>query len=280
MWQAVTDLARRRNLELEGTADEWWPGSEPEYTYLAGAAAEWWVAEDVATRQIVGYARSLQRGGLFELTELFVRPEIQSKGVGRALLGRAFPSDRGEVRSIIATTDVRAMSRYFAAGTAAQFPLLTLSGVPADAGAPTTLEVVRLDATQGEDLTEVARIESLVLGFPRGDAELRWIMTRRAGFLYRRGGRAVGYAFVGTGGAGPVAALELDDVPALLLDVERRASVLGMDRLNVQVPGVNARAVRHLTERGFQIDAWVNLLMSNRPFGQFDRFLAFSPMFL
>jgi hypothetical protein len=38
--------------------------------------------------------------------------------------------------------------------------------------------------------------------------------------------------------------------------------------------------MRHLLARGFQIDCWVNLLMSNRPFGQFDRFIAFSPMFL
>jgi hypothetical protein len=55
MWVAVTDLARRRNLPLEGTAEEWWSsGSEAEFRYLARAAAEWWVAEDAATGQLVG----------------------------------------------------------------------------------------------------------------------------------------------------------------------------------------------------------------------------------
>jgi hypothetical protein len=34
MWQAITDLARRRNLLLEGTADGWWASSEPEFAYL------------------------------------------------------------------------------------------------------------------------------------------------------------------------------------------------------------------------------------------------------
>ena len=39
-------------------------------------------------------------------------------------------------------------------------------------------------------------------------------------------------------------------------------------------------AVRHLLARGFRIDPWVNLLLSDRPFGRFDRFIAFSPTFL
>ncbi len=281
MWTAVTDLARRRNLPLEGTADDWWAeGSEAEFTYLAHAATEWWVAEDQSTGQIVGYARSLQRGGVLELTEFFVVPTRQSRGSGRDLLARAFPLDRGEIRSIIATTDVRALSRYYAADTAARFPMLTLSGVPADADLPSTLENVSLDPTLAEHLAAIETLERRVLDFARGTAELRWILQHREGFLFRRDGQFVGFAFVGKQGAGPIGALDPDDLPAQLLQVESRAHALGAERLSVQVPGVNATAVRHLVGRGFQIDAWVNLLMSNRPFGQFDRFLPFSPLFL
>src|SRR6266498_1612450 len=40
---------------------------------------------------------------------------------------------RGEVRSIIATSDVRAQARYYAAGTVARFPLFTMGGAPAEA---------------------------------------------------------------------------------------------------------------------------------------------------
>ena len=281
MWQAVTDLARRRNLALEGSADEWWVGgSEAEFTYLARAAAEWWVAEERATGQVVGYARSLQRGGLLELTEFFVEPTQQSKGSGRALLARAFPLERGEVRSIIATTDVRALARYFAADTSARFPLLTLTGPPAGAHVSGALEIVTLDAARPEHLSAVDSVERSVLGFVRGPTELRWILERREGYLYRRDGRPVGYAFVGKEGAGPIGALDMDDLAWQLLHVESRAHALGAERLSLQVPGVNATAARHLVGRGFQIDAWVNLLMANRPFGQFDRFLPFSPLFL
>jgi len=282
MWRAVNDLAHRRNLPLDGTAEEWWAGgSQAEFTYLARAAAEWWVAEETSAGQIVGYARSLLRGGLFELTEFFVEPSEQSKGAGRALLERAFPADRGEVRSIIATTDVRAQARYYAAGVAARFPMFTLTGAPRQsADVSGTLEVLAVKPTVADHQADFEAVERRVLGFVRGAAELGWILEHREGYLYRRDGQVVGYAFVGREGAGPIGALTADDLPALLLHVETRAHALGVERLSLQVPGINATAVRHLTQRGFQLDAWINLLMSNRPFGEFDRFVAFSPLFL
>jgi GNAT superfamily N-acetyltransferase len=280
MWHAITDLARRRGMPMEGTADDWWPSSEPQFRYLSHAAAEWWVAEDSATGSIVGYARSIKRDGLVELTEFFVHPGQQPKGVGRALLARAFPPGRGEVRSIIATTDVRALGRYYAADTVPRFPLLTLTGAPAETGPIDGLEPVRLAGTPPSQLEDVAAIERAVLGYVRGEAELRWILERREGYLYRRAGDVVGFAFVGREGAGPIAALEPENLAVVLMHVEGRAHALGVPRLTLEVPGVNAIAVRHLVARGFQIDPWVNLLMSNRPFGQFDRFVAFSPVFL
>jgi hypothetical protein len=38
-----------------------------------------------------------------------------------------------------------------------------------------------------------------------------------------------------------------------------------------------AVAMRHLLARGFKINTPLNLLMSNVPFGKFDRFVAFAP---
>jgi hypothetical protein len=43
---------------------------------------------------------------------------------------------------------------------------------------------------------------------------------------------------------------------------------------------VNEVAMRHLLGRGFKMDTFLTLLMSNRPFGQFDRFLGLSPPFV
>jgi GNAT superfamily N-acetyltransferase len=280
MWHAITDFAQRRGMPMTGTADDWWAGSEREFTYLARTAAEWWIAEDSATHAVIGYARSIQRGGLFELTEFFVHPGQQAKGVGRALLARAFRNGRGEVRSIIATTDVPALGRYYAADTVARFPILTLTGAPADAPVAAGVGILQVDGAHAPHLAEIAAIERAAVGFLRGEEELRWILERRDGYLYRRGERALAFAFVGADGAGPVAALEPGDLVPALLHVESRAHALGVSQLSLQVPSVNGVAIRHLLARGFRIDSWVNLLMSNRPFGQFDRFIAFSPVFL
>jgi len=71
MWHAVTDLGTRHGIPLAGTAADWRPASQRQFQYLSRSAAEWWVAEDVEPGSLIGYARSIQRGGLFELGERF-----------------------------------------------------------------------------------------------------------------------------------------------------------------------------------------------------------------
>lgn len=276
LWASVTDLAARNGGQLEGSADDWWASTELIYRFLATNAAEWWIAEDLHTRQMLGYARSIERGGLFELTEFFVRPGQQSRGLGRTLLDLAFPMGRGEIRVIVATGDPRAVARYYATDTVAQFPIFTLAAAPASVALDGRLTSIAL-APGTTDVAKTVDLERAVLGYDRGADEFDWLLGLREGHLYHRGGRPVGFAFVGKGGAGPVAALDPTDMPGILLHVESRAHALGVDKLELDVPSVNADAVRHLLGRGFRLDPFATNLMSSRPFGQFDRFIGFSP---
>jgi GNAT superfamily N-acetyltransferase len=275
MWESVTDLGRRQGTPLEGSATDWWSSSEPLNLLLARIAAEWWVAEETGSGRLVGFARSIERDGLWELTEFFVRPDQQSRGLGKALLERAFPAGRGAVRSIVATSDVRAQARYYAAGTVARFPLYTLAAVPGD---PEPTREVMAEPIDGERAIEAQRaIERTVLGHRRSDDEIRWLLDRRQGHLYRRADRVIGFSFVGRDGAGPMAALEPSDLPEILLHVEGLARTIGVQRLELQVPAPNAVAIHHLMGRRYRFDSWINILMSDRPFGQFDRFIPFGP---
>jgi GNAT superfamily N-acetyltransferase len=206
MWASITDFGARNGTPLQGTADEWWASGEPLQRFLAEHAAEWWIAEDPGTGDLVGYARSIERGGLFELTEFFVVPGRQSAGVGRELIGRAFPAGRGDVRSIIATTDVRALARYYGAGTAPRFPLLTLGGTPAAAPVEGDLTPRAIDPESGDDRAALRDIERSALEHARGEAEIRWLLGSREGYLYVRKGQPHGFAFVGSAGTGPIAA--------------------------------------------------------------------------
>ena len=275
MWSSVTDLAERQGTPLGGTAAEWWQSSEALNRLLVEEAAEWWVAVEPTAGRLVGFARSIERDGLFELTEFFVLPDQQSKGIGRALIERAFPAGRGDVRSIIATSDVRAQARYYTAGTVARFPLYTMAGAPNASAPPNDLTAESIGGAH--TIAAQREIERHVLGYRRSDTELRWLLDRRHGHVYRRADRSVGFSFLGRDGTGPMAALDPSDLPAILLHTEDVARSIGLERIELQVPAPNEAAIRHLLGRGFRFDRWINFLMSDRPFGNFDRFIPFSP---
>lgn len=273
---AMRDLTARQGEPWDPDPVTLWPRMQPLLERLAAHAAEWWIAEEADGGRPIGYARSMERGGLFELSEFFVLPGNQSAGVGHALLDRAFPTGRGQVRAIIATADVRAHSRYYRAGCAARFPIVALEAEPHLLSVPSGLDAARATA---DDVAELCRIEAAVLEFDRGD-EFGWLLGQRDGYLYRRDGTAVGFGFIGPGGSGPVASLESADQAPILAHLERRAAELRLPRFSLEVPTVNEVAVRHLLERGFRMDPSFTYLMSSRPFGRFDRFIGFSPPFV
>ena len=274
---AIGDLTTRQGVPWTPDPEELWPRLQPMFDHLARHAAEWWVAE-AGDGQLAGYARSVERGGLFELSELFVHPERQSAGVGKRLLELAFPLGRGEVRAIIATTDVRALRRYHAAGTFARFPICALEAAPsAEVPLDPEVEAIRAGA---DHVPALRRIETEVLEFDRGEDDFAWLLNDREGWLYRREGRDIGYAFLGERGLGPIAALDAADQVAILSHVETRAAALGRKEIGFEVPMVNEVAMRHLLERGYRMDSFFTFLLTSRPFGKFDRFIGFAPPFV
>ena len=108
--QALQDLwARRQSL----------------FEHLARTSDNFWVAEQDG--KAIGFARSILRDGVRQLTEFFVLPEHQSAGVGRELLTRAFPVDGADHRFIVATIDGRAVRRYLKAKVYPLFPCYAFS---------------------------------------------------------------------------------------------------------------------------------------------------------
>jgi GNAT superfamily N-acetyltransferase len=272
---AMSDLFVRQGIPWTLDSEDFWGALEPILVHLAKTAAEWWVAVDETDGSMVGYARSVERGGMIELSELFVRPDRQSAGLGRRLIEKAFPAGRGDVRVIIATSDVRALARYYRAGTVVRFPIASMTGAPQRTEPTEAADLEAVPATLA-DVVNLAAIEEAVVGYPR-HADYPWLIENRDGHLYRRDGRAVGFAFVSEAGSGPIAALEPADQVPILLHAEGRAHALGIDEFSVEVPMLNEVAMRHLLGRGFRIDPPLTLLMSSVPFAQFDRFMPFGP---
>ena len=273
--EAVTDYERHHGTPLEGAEPEWWSGMEPYYAYLAVDSAEWWVAQDGASGPLIGYARSIDNDGLFELTEFFVKPGHQAQGIGRELIARAFPERPGSTRCIIATRDVRAIARYYASGMAVRFPFFELSGPTRPAEPPADLGVRRVESEA--DVAAVRELELDVLGFERSEPQLQALLEARETYLYHRGAAAIGFAFVSRFGIGPIGALDPRDLPGILLHVEGRLHAMGVAEMELGVAGPSDEAIRHLLSRGFRLDPYMSFLLSDRPFGKFDRFIGFYP---
>ena len=277
---SVSDLSQRQGLSEmihELNPDhlaQMWLERRPLYEHLAHTADQFWIAEQGG--QPVGYARSILRDTVRQLTELFVLPDIQSGGLGSRLLEAAFPSEGAEHRSIIATTDTRALALYLKNGLTPYFPILYFERPPEKVIVTTDLAFEPLESTQLH-LEALAAIDAEVLGFRR-DVDHQWLMGDRRGFLIRRKEQPVGYGYHGLR-SGPFALLDPQDFPIVLAFFERELADLGQDHFGLEVPLVNKIAVNYLLGRGFEMDGFIALRMADEPFGSLDRYIVTAPPF-
>lgn len=276
--RSIIDLGERTNvMAITGGNDpevlkSLWQRRQPMFEFLAQTAAQFWVAEKDG--EIIAYARSTEHDGLMDLTEFFVSPDQQSAGVGRELLTRAFQKSTARYRVIIATLDERALSRYLSAGVYARFPIKYFYRKAEKVEVPTDLNIepLQLDI----HLEELNRIDRQIIGHARAVVH-QWVITTRDGFVYKRNGEIVGYGYVG-GGNGPFALLDENDYPAVLAHAESLLAEKGED-FGAETPLINKKAIEYFTQRKYRLDSFTVLFMSNEPFGRFENYLCFSPIF-
>jgi len=278
--RSLADLLRRHGSEAPASADDaaalakMWEERRSLYDHLARTADQFWIADKDG--QAVGYARSILRDGVQNLTELFILHGVQSTGLGRALIEQAFPKVHARYRSLISSPDVRAHSLYMKSGVYPRFPLYYLWRKPEHVNYQTDLEIIPLSESQDvvDGLTEVD-IEILE---HRRDVDHLWLQSERPGYLYNRGGRPVGYGYFGSR-TGPVALLDAADFPAVLAHAESSAA----DKHNhfgLEVPAVNHVVLDYLLSQGFHMESFVATLMTDQPFGSFERYIVTSPPFI
>ena len=256
-----------------------WERRRPLFEHLAETGDQWWFAEDEATGEALGYARSIIRDGTRELTEFFVLPSAQGSGVGKGLLERAFPVGGAAHRAIVATIDPKAIARYLQTGLDGRMALVFLEGPPHPVDLPTDLVRESIDPV-APPLDDLGAIDRAVLGFRR-DADHRWLAAERPGWLYRRDGRAVGYAYhpIEPAWGGPYATLDPTDLPVLLADAETHAATTGQATITFDLALTARAAFDHLLPRGFRVDPFVMLYFTDGPTEGLDRYVLTSPPF-
>lgn len=246
------------------------------YEHLSQTADEFWLAEQDGA--LIGFARSLLHGDLRELTEFFVKPGVQAKGIGRELFRRAFPIRDSERRSIIATLDVRAQARYLKSGAQQRFLVMYLGGVPQEREPDRPLRAIKI-APDPETFAFLDEIDRRVLGFARRDLH-EFLLADRTGYRYltEKDG-TLGYGYSGEA-SGPFTLLDPGAFPDVLALAETEAARRGQAWMGFEVPGVNQQALDALLARGFRLDSFMAVYMSSHPLPQPENYILTSPPFV
>jgi len=243
------------------------------YDFLQGEAEYFEVAERAG--EIVGYARTINSGGLRSLTDFFVLPEVQATGVGKELLKRAFPPGE-KYRAIIATTDISAQALYMKAGLYPHTNIYSFVKAPEARTYQTDLQIVPVQKSK-DVLNQLAEIDAEILEIRR-DATHEWLLSHKTCFIYYRDNHPVGYGYAGEM-AGPFALLECSDYPAILAHAENFAAAHHYEKFNVNAPTINAAVVRYAMQNAFRLDDLTCVLMLEKPFGRFENYAVTVPMY-
>lgn len=275
---ALEDFSKRTGVQaITGandpeTREKLWDIRKSFWDHLANTSDNYWIAEKDG--EAIGYARSILRGNHRELTEFFVMPGNQSVGVGKELLLRAFPDDVPH-RTIIATPDIRAQTRYLKSGV---YPFMTefyFERAPEPQTFETDLVIELVDASPAS-FDDLGRIDLSILGFRR-DVDHQFLTSDRKLYIYKRNGQVVGYGYIQRDLYGPFALLEKEDFPAVLAHAENEAHAMGATVIGFEVPTINSSAISHLLNRGYRLEGFLGSIMSEKPFGKFENYLLTSP---
>src|SRR5262249_47745885 len=158
--------------------------------------------------------------GVRELTEFFVSPHIQSGGIGRELLRRALP--QGARRTyIVATVDLRAQALYHQFGCYQICAIFSFykSGEKLTPSPWSEASDLLFEPINTNHIDLLAQVDQAVHGHRR-DADHRWLMAHRHGFLLLRDGKVAGYGYVGAPYSGPFAILDESDFTAAIAHAE------------------------------------------------------------
>jgi GNAT superfamily N-acetyltransferase len=232
------------------------------------------------------------RGPIWYLSMLFVRPEAQGEGLGRAILERVLPDPSFPGALAVAVDSLQPISTalYGRYGMVPRSPIIDLAGsierpeafpVLPSGVVPVPFETIAAGPPDGpghRELSEAVNgldLEVLGLQHPMDHRFVR--QEGRRGFLYRGPDDAVlGYGYAGpVGRVGPIAVRDaglLDAVVGHLM-----ATVPARGASAVWANGGAERLVATLLAAGLRIDGFPLLLCWDRPFADLARYLPLSP---
>ncbi len=189
-----------------------------------------YVAEE--NGHILAFAGAITRSRVTYLTDLFVRPDLQSSRLGQTLLQYVLPVSPDGIRCTMSSNDPRAIALYTRAGMRPQWPNFCLRREgPAPANAfSNDLEIVEAQAND----PAIVEWDDSVSCRHRPQDHAFWVREERGMPLwFRRNGEIVGYGYIRPGAStlwypeacliGPIGARTPEEATACVLAAVKKA---------------------------------------------------------
>lgn len=278
---ALNDL-----YERHGLADQVVPFIQPNAYYAFCLQKEpdgFWVAENET--EIVGMAFSWFRGSFWFLGQLFIVPTCQEGGIGRKLFDKTLElgSQVNVTNRALITYPFNRVSTalYMRYGMYPREPIYRMVGDGAVArSAHKETESFNYEKLPPAAATirQLCSIDEPVLGIPL-ERHHEYFLNAHGGtcYIFRREKNPEGYAYVWSNGhVGPLAVVSSNSFRGVMNTALGLAAVQGTPQVSVMIPGSNDQAVAVALDHKLRI-AIPLLLMSSRPFGNWDKYLFYSP---
>lgn len=242
--------------------------------------------------EVVGFGIAAQREQVWFLSQLYVLPDEQGHGIGRALFTQILPTAPDPTAAGADSTAPDATDRpgvlamctdaaqpvsnglYARFGIVPRVPVFNLVGTPDPSALARLPAGIEADPFGSRDQwAEIASIDRAILGYAHPADHVHLRANGRTGFVYRTDdGIPVGYGYSSEAGRfGPVALL--DDTLTTPVLGHLMTAIRPRGATTVWVPGDNDRAMVALLRAGLRIEGFPALLCWTRAFGQFDRYL-------
>ncbi len=206
-----------------------------------------WVA--VEDGRVVAYTAAWERDGHWFLSDLFVHPAVQARGVGTRLLERAWGDGPGRRLTLADAIQPVSNAMYARRGLVPATPMLELGGEPR--AEPGTLEpaVPEPDA--------LAAVDAAAYGFDRARDHVHWSEVEPA-TVWLRGGEPAAYSYrTPSGRLGPIAGVD----PAAAADALRSELARAEGEVSLDVPGSARELVEAALAAGLRITGPPGLLL-------------------
>jgi GNAT superfamily N-acetyltransferase len=244
-----------------------------------------WIAEN--NGEIVGSAFSWACGDLWFLAELFIAPRMQGSGIGSELLKRALQhadQTAAKIKALITFTfNTVSQGLYVRHG---MFPRLPVYMFNVDrerivAQRQRTPMKYRLTENSLSDIGTLAAIDLSTLGVSR-EKHHKYLLndSTMKGFLLYEGDDCIGYTYVAsTGHIGPLGIRNCNDMENAFSASLNIAAEGQSNQISAFLPGSNESALRVAAEYRMRI-IFPMVLVSNRDFGDWSRYLPLNPGFM